>query len=183
MIVMESEHALTPKELFQHYYPRLCHFAWQFLRDDQQVQDVVQDTFLAFWDRRPALADNAIAIKNYLYTTVKHACFNIKRHRKTVERYQAAHPVQESEEPPVLDELIRSEVMAHIYAIMEKMPDACKEIFRMGYLEGYSTAEISELLGLSVSTVKTQKYRAVKLIKSNLNPEFFAIFSIFYQNI
>lgn len=180
---MEHRHVLSSKELFTSYYPRLCHFAWQFLRDDQRVQDVVQDAFLAFWDKKHALADNPVAIKNYLYTSVKNACFNIKRHNKTVERYQSMHPFEEAEEPSVLDELFRSEVMAEIYEIMKKMPDSCREVFRLGYLEGYSAGEIADLLCVSVSTVKTQKHRALKLIKSNLNPEFFAIFSIFYQNL
>jgi len=180
---MENRYILSSKELFVRYYPRLCHFAWQVLRNDEHVQDVVQDAFLAFWGKRDTIGDDPAAIKNYLYTTVRNACFNIKRHEKAAARYQSLNPFDEAEEPDVMSELFRSEVMGAIYEIMKEMPKSCLEIFRMGYLEGFSTNEIAESLNISVSTVKTQKKRALKLIKSKLNPEFFAIFSVFFENL
>lgn len=180
---MENRYVLSSKELFTSYYPRLCHFAWQILRNDEYVQDVVQDAFVAFWGKQQTIGDDPVSVKNYLYTTVRNSCFNIKRHEKAVARYQSLNPFDEAEEPDVLAELFRSEVMGAIYEVMKEMPKSCLEIFRMGYIEGISTNEISRILGISVSTVKTQKKRALKLIKSKLNPEFFAIISVFYQNI
>jgi RNA polymerase sigma-70 factor (ECF subfamily) len=43
----------------------------------------------------------------------------------------------------------------------------------MGYLEGMKNHEIAKELGISVNTVKTQKQRALQLLRLKLKPEFF----------
>lgn len=183
LILTKMEHyEISPKALFSFFYPRLCHFAWQLLHDDELVQDVVQDAFLALWENLESLNAEPTAVKNYLYSTVRNACYNIKRHDKVVRRYQTMNPFDEIQEPSVDRQLIRSEVMGEVYKIMTEMPDSCRKIFRLGYLEGLSNVEVSKMLKISVSTVKTQKQRAIDLIKSKLNPEFFGLFLFFYQN-
>lgn len=166
------------KEIFSLYYPRLCHFAWQMTKDKELVQDIVHDAFLALWDNNPDMLP-PFAIKNYLYATVRNSCINLARHEKVVSRYQTLQPFDEAQEPDILPQLIRSEIMAEILKIMESMPEGCKTVFQKGYLEGLSNIEVAQQLGISVSTVKTQKTRALKIIKSNLNPEFFKVFLFF----
>ena len=51
---------------------------------------------------------------------------------------------------------------------IENLPDRCKEIFRLIFIDGLTTDQIGERLNISPQTVRTQKARALDLIKSEL---------------
>ena len=53
--------------------------------------------------------------------------------------------------------------------VNEKLPDKCRNIFILSRIEGKSNPEIAELLDLSIRTVENQIYRAIKILKKNLN--------------
>ena len=162
---------LSPEELFKRYYPRLCHFAFQLLEEKDMAEDIVQDAFLAFWKSQSKISDNPIAIKNYLYSSVRNACYNQHRQAKVQERYFQIHDEVEMEEPKVLQAMIRAEIMNEIHKAIQTLPTNCQHIFRLGYLDGLSNPKIAETLGISINTVKTQKQRALKVLRTSLNPE------------
>lgn len=161
--------------LFQKYYHRLCHFAWQMIHDEQIAEDIVHDAFLTFWDNIDGIAQYEVVQKNFLYTTVKHACLNLIRHEKVVDRYQSFASNIQQDEVNILNKIIKSEVMEEIHRIISSMPTGCQRVFRMGYLEGLSNLEIAKELAISPNTVRTQKQRGLKILRENLNPEFYLI--------
>lgn len=163
--------SLVHEELFKRYYTRLCHFAFQLLEEKDMAEDIVQDSFLAFWNSSSQIANDPIAIKNYLYSSVRNACYNLHKRSKIKERYLQVQSSNELEEPKVLQAMIRAEIMNEIYQAIQTLPDSCRQIFRMGYLEGLSNPKIAEALGISINTVKTQKQRALKVLRTSLNPE------------
>ena len=168
---MKEVYLLSADQLFRKYYPRLCHFAWKLLGNEVQAEDIVQEAFTSFLERRHTIADNDTAIKNYLYTTVRNACINVGRDAKITERYFRLNPLETIVDSPVIDQLIHTEVMHQVYTIITTMPQGCQRIFRLGYLEGWSNAKIAETLQVSINTVKTQKQRGMKLLKGKLSPE------------
>ena len=55
-----------------------------------------------------------------------------------------------------------------IYKEMDKLPDKCREIFTMSYLEERKTSEIAVLLNISTRTVEAQLYKALKILRGIL---------------
>lgn len=163
------------EELFRHYYPRLCDFAKHFLEHSDDVEDVVQDAFIIFHEQRGRISTHPVAIKNYLYTSVKYACLNKHRHAKVVERYQQNNKIEDYEESFTLDSIIHAEVIGRIHQTIKTLPRGCAEVFKLSYFEELSNLEIAEQLNISVSTVKSQKKRALELLKGKLSPEIFAL--------
>ena len=53
--------------------------------------------------------------------------------------------------------------------VNEKLPDKCRSIFILSRLEGKTNPEIAEMLDLSIRTVENQIYRALKVLKKNLD--------------
>lgn len=166
---------LSDEEIFRKYYPGLCHFAWRLLNDRDHCEDIVQDAFFAFWKHKNDISTNSVAIKNFLYTSVRNLCYNTIRHEKIKARYMESFDEDLCEDAKVLDSMIRSEVLSEIHKIMELLPDGCRQIFRMGYLEGLPNPKIAKQLGISINTVKTQKQRGLKIFRAKLNPELFAL--------
>lgn len=173
---MKEVYLFSADKLFRKYYARLCHFAWQLLGDEVMAEDVVQDAFAAFLERRHMVADKDAAIKSYLYTSIRNACHNVGRDAKIEERYFRLNPQVVEEDSTVINKMIRSEVMNEVYMVITAMPQGCQRIFRLGYLEGWSNAKIAEKLQVSINTVKTQKQRGLKLLKGRISPELLGVF-------
>ena len=51
---------------------------------------------------------------------------------------------------------------------IEELPDQCKSIFKLSRISGLKNQEIADKLDISVRTVETQIYRALKILKSRL---------------
>lgn len=162
------------RQLFKEFYPRLVHFSCQIIDDKAAAEDLVQDVFIKYWNRHEKISSDRSAVKNFLYTSVRHASLNVLRHNKVADEYLKGR-AEIPEEEACIHAIIRSEVLAEIYRIIGSLPENCQLISRMGYLEGMKNHEIAEELGISVNTVKTQKQRALKLLRLRLNPELFIL--------
>ena len=55
-----------------------------------------------------------------------------------------------------------------VYEAIKKLPNGCRVIFTLYQLEGYDHQEIADILGVSVSTSKSQYHRAKILLKEQL---------------
>jgi|SRR5690606_13938139 len=163
------------EKIFNEYHARLCHFAWQLIHDREATKDIVQDAFLAYWDNKDSIPDDPMAIKNFLYKLVKNSCLNKIRHDKVVDQHAKLSGNKEEEESQIVAKIIRAEVISEIHRILKTMPNGCQTVFRMGYFEGLTNVEIADKLQISVNTVKTQKQRGLKIVKQNLNSEFFIL--------
>lgn len=169
------EMELSVEQIFKKYYLRLCDFAFHFLREDDEVCDVVQDAFMSYWENKENIPKELHAIKGYLYTGVKFGCLNKLRHQKIVIAHQEQYQPLQVEEARVLDNIIHAEIMGKIHQALNSLPEGCAMVFRMGYLEGLKNPEIAEKLNISIHTVKSQKRRAATLLKELLDPQSFAV--------
>ena len=151
----------------------LCHYAWQYVGDSEIARDIVQDVFASAHQLRykflPETSENHI--KNYFFLAVRNSCLNVLRKKKTEERYWEKTVFNETIDNSTEIRIIRSEVMNAILTVIETLPSSCQLIFKKTYLEGLSNAEVAKELNLSINTVKTQKQRGLKMLKSRLSPD------------
>jgi RNA polymerase sigma-70 factor (ECF subfamily) len=157
--------------LFAEFYERLVYFAFQLIKDRDQAEDIVQEAFIKYWDQRDSVLRNKIAIKNFLYTTVRNASLNSIRHDKIVEGYVQQHNTAEPEEAPVIDAIIAAETISGLHAAVNELPENYRIVSVMGYLEGKKNHEIADELDISVNTIKKQKQKALQLLRLKLEPE------------
>lgn len=172
---MDQPNRLSVEDLFKKYYPRLFDFAYKLSGKEEEAEDLVQDAFVVFCEQVNSIFWSEQAIKSYLYTTIKHDVLNRFRHDKVVEKYQKQQPNQLLEDFQIDKFLIHAEVLGELMAALDKLPAGCAMVCRMGYLEGLKNPQIAELLGLSIHTVKSQKQRALHLLKEQLKPELFTV--------
>jgi RNA polymerase sigma-70 factor (family 1) len=159
------------RQVYQLHFKLLCFFAERITGDKEEAQDVVADSFIKMLQKREAF-QNLSNIKSFLYLTTKNASINQLKSRN---RHAAAHKQihflnseGEEAEDLVKEELIRLEVLAAIHAEIENLPGRCKDIFKLLFIEGLSTEAIGKRLNISPQTVRSQKARALELIKSEL---------------
>ncbi|WP_256009387.1 RNA polymerase sigma-70 factor [Desertivirga xinjiangensis] len=174
--------SLAFEQLFLSYYDRLVYFAWQFIHDKETARDIVQEAFVNYWKSFEFDAPPEVQGRNFLYLTVKNACLKIIRHDKVVDKHRQILDPDPTEESCTINKIIRAEVSGEIYRAIETLPASCRRISRMCYLEGMKNQEIADELGISVNTVKTQKQRALQLLRLRLNPEIFILLMLYFTN-
>jgi RNA polymerase sigma-70 factor (family 1) len=169
--------------LFKEFFDRLVYFSIQLVKDKDQARDIVQDAFVKYWNQRETVLINKIAIKNFLYKTVRNDSLNIIRHSKVVAGYIQQQSKTEPEEAPVIDAIIAAEVMAELHAALQALPSNYRLVSVMGYLDDKKNQEIADELDMSVNTVKKQKQRALQLLRLKLEPEMFILFLMLFTAI
>lgn len=159
--------------LFRAYYPFLCHYATQILKDSSAAEEIVQELFVKLWEKRE---DTHIetSVKNYLFRAVKNHCLNYVRHSKIKDEY---FRIAQSEQTIFSDEDYDSqtELMQKIEESIASLPEKRREIFRLSRQEGLKYREIAAKLNVSIKTVETQMGFAIKSLREMLK-DFLPIF-------
>lgn len=163
--------------LFTTYYRGLCYFGYKMTGNKQMAEDVAQDSFVKYWNKR-ADFQNEASIKAFLYLTVRNACLNLIRHETVERKYAYNHEPGNLENEKGLEYLIRAEVLSEIHKAIEDLPKGCRQVLKLAYFGNLKNEEIASRLGVSVNTVKTHKQRAISLLRHKLIISYFLTFLI-----
>ena len=163
----DDEQSLS--KLFYKYYEYLYQFAGRYLDDAQLAENVVQDVFVHFWENRKTININT-NLKSYLFTSTKNNCINyIEQHKKKLFQNIYTIKIQDNVQSPEL-KYIENELTESIQNAINLLPDKCRQVYILKRYDGFKYKEISEILNISVNTVKTQMKRAVKFLVKKIAP-------------
>ncbi len=165
------------EDTFHAYYSALCGFAMRFVRDPDEAEEVVQDTFVRIWQKREQISINH-SLKSYLFQSVRNSCLNTLKHQVVVREYESDQQMYALREDMV-DSVVTDELESKIKATIGLLPPERKKIFLMSRDEGLRYAEIAEKLNISVKTVENQIGRALKFLREEL-ADFLVVLWIIY---
>jgi RNA polymerase sigma-70 factor (ECF subfamily) len=157
--------------LYEKYAPGMIFYARKFV-DPQTAEDLVHDVFLKLWSRESFLIIDE-TIDHYLLHSVKNSCLDALKHQLIRDDYLSKAILElKMEELACSDSpvnsLISKEQIESIYRAIEQLPEKCREIFKLTYLEEKPNAEAARILHLSVRTVEAQIYKALKILRHTL---------------
>jgi RNA polymerase sigma-70 factor (ECF subfamily) len=162
------------RALYKSLAPGLIYYASKYV-DVNTAEDFVQDVFLKIWNKRAFLYWEE-GLHSYLYHAVRHACLDHLKHLEI--KANVENNVQLRLK---IEELYYSQSsslawkedtrLQAVYREIQKLPDKCREIFIMAYIEERKAAEIATLLNISKRTVEAQLYKALKFIRASFNPD------------
>jgi RNA polymerase sigma-70 factor (family 1) len=157
------------KVIVKAWFPILCRFAEQYLPDGSLAEDIVQETFIKFWQHEGRF-ESLLQLKSFLYTVTRNGCLNLLRGREREEdkRRQSAVFLTEEDGDPMYDELVRLERLMQINEVVQQMPSKMQEVFLLSFEKGLSINEIAAQMKISVKTVRNQKYKSLLLLRTRL---------------
>jgi RNA polymerase sigma-70 factor (ECF subfamily) len=165
--------------IFHQYYRSLVYFVLKLSINNQQAEDLVQNTFIKLWERRENF-DSITTLKSFLYLTARNSCIDQKRHARVVDVF-SKDKIIESDfdfENPFEYELIESDIIRLVNDAIENLPKRCREVISLS-LKGFKNSEIADELGVTLNTVKTQRQRAMNLIRQKVGKEMLMLLLLF----
>ena len=143
------------------YADRLFRFAFSSLRNREQAEDVVQESFARVWEKVKTV-DFAKA-KSYLFTTAHHAMIDEVRQRQ--------HFVSADDTMPIEAKTVQShypDVNDILHKVLDTLPEAQRNALLLRDYEGSSYQEIGDITGMTEAQVKINIFRARTALKNKL---------------
>lgn len=167
--------------IFKTYYQPLCRYAYSFLQDKEEAEEVVQTSLITVWEKRQALSIET-SLKSYLYRMVRNSCLNVIKHER-VKQQHAAHElyVKEVAYESVAHKIQAAELETKIMHAMNVLPEQCRLVFQLSRFEELKYQEIADQLQISVKTVENHMGKALKLMREQLK-DYLPLFLIFMKD-
>ncbi len=166
---IKAGETLAFHELYMQYADVLFSFGSVYSKDQEFVKDCIHDLFFELYKYRKNLADND-HIRNYLFKSLKRKIQSPKN-RKLSLVYTSA--IQEENEQHTLGSINeeqegREENIEKIRKAIGKLSDKQQEVLNLRFQVGLPYPEVAKILDISVESVRTLVYRAVKTIREDL---------------
>ncbi|MDL2281510.1 RNA polymerase sigma-70 factor [Parabacteroides sp. OttesenSCG-928-G06] len=150
------------------YYSRMLRFAREYLMQEEDAENVVQDIFLFLWEKRDVL-DIKVSLTAYLFTLVRNRCLDFLRHQSVKEEFSKDYEMKRM----ALEQFNHSftsdeDIETIIQEAICKLPERCREVFIKSRIEGKKYKEIAEELNISVNTVENQISIALRKLRVEL---------------
>jgi RNA polymerase sigma-70 factor, ECF subfamily len=145
--------------------------AYRMLGDEDQAKDVVQETMVTIWQKLNKIK-SAEVYKTWIYRIVVNKCYDQMRKRKRNPEFIADEITWKticnkfSEGPSTA--LENGETSKILGVLTDRLSVKQKAVFVLSELEGMSNDEISEITGMSKSTVKANLYHARRSISEKI---------------
>lgn len=154
LIMMKQGSRAAFNEIYERYWKKLYNDTYKRLRRIEIVEEIVQDVFSDLWVKREV--KDIQYLYKYLVTAVRYTVFTTYKKNKSTPYFEEPleHMALSSLEADTL--LNVKELKGCIAIWMAMQPEKRAEIFRLKYMDDYSTKEISEILGISQKTVQNQ---------------------------
>jgi|SRR5690606_19891831 len=154
--------------IYNRYWEALFNHAYNYLRDENETKELIQDLFVELWQKRHAL-DIHTSLSGYLQSALR---FKILNHVKaSIVREKYAASIQRNKfvsHSHVEDEINYSELHTALHAALELLPAQPRRVYELRQNGGLSYTEIAESLRISVSTVEKHMIKALKHLRKSL---------------
>jgi len=172
-----TEFARLVEKTSNHIY----HLALKILRDPQDAEDVLQETYIKALRAMPEFEGRS-SLSTWLYRiAVNEALMLIRKRRVNLV------PVEEDpdEDEPAAgmvitdwcclpeSELLSAESRKRMDIAVDALPETLKVVFTLRDIEGLSIRETAEILGLTETAVKTRLLRARLRLRNELSSYFY----------
>lgn len=158
--------AVSYEFLYRHHAKAMYNTCLRIVNNIADAEDILQDAFVDAFKNLDKL-ENRSGFGGWLKRIVIHKSINlVKRKRNNWVELEDDHQYFEADEQ--LDEAAFEWKIDEIKKMIQKLPDGYRTILCLHLFEDYKQEQISEMLGITHATVRTQYIRAKKKLLAML---------------
>lgn len=160
--------------LYQQYSKAMFNICYRMMNSREEAEDMLQESFTECFLKLETFRYES-TFGAWLKKIVIHKCINELKRKKTELVFSENLSIFKNQdiEYNEQEEVEINYSVQKVISAMEQLSDGYRVIFSLYLLEGYDHTEISEILGISESTSKTQymraKHKLKELLKTNNN--------------
>lgn len=151
------------KHLFDELSPKMLSVCRQYVKDMHHAEDLMLQGFLKMFTNLHTFKHEG-SFEGWVRRIMVNTCISHLRKKNltvlTDEEYQFNDVTIDSLENTSVED---------IQKLIDDLPEGYKLVFNLYAIEGYKHAEIADKLGISVSTSKSQLFKARKHLQANYN--------------
>lgn len=157
-------------QLINSYYKYIYLYVYKQVNNQEISKDITQEIFISMLRSITNYEIKKASFKTWLYKIASNKIIDYYRSRN----YKYTTKIVDIEEIDISDtkdieaEIIQKEHIREIIDIVNKLESNIQQIFRLKVFGEMTFKEISEILEISESTVKTKYYSTIKKIKKEL---------------
>jgi RNA polymerase sigma factor (sigma-70 family) len=153
------------KMLYDRYAAKFLGMCIRYAKDRLEAEDILQDGFLKIFGRisqYSGLGSFEGWMKRIIVNTA------ITNYRQNLKHYYKQHidEVNETDFESSVSDIEYS--LEELLKVIKDLPPGYKMVFNMFAIEGFQHKEIAEMMGIDVTTSKSQYSRARKLLRQKL---------------
>jgi RNA polymerase sigma-70 factor (ECF subfamily) len=144
------------KKLYEHYYSFAKTICLRYAANAEEAEEMVNDGFLKVLSKL-SYFDRSLVFEAWFRTLVV---------RTSIDYYRRNHAkllvmdIQEAPEVAAPEDQLHNLAADEILALVQQLPPAYRTVFSLYIVEGYSHAEISDLLGINEGTSRSNLAKA-----------------------
>jgi RNA polymerase sigma factor (sigma-70 family) len=156
-------------DLYDRYGALAYSVALRILDDPGRAEDVVQDAFLKVWNGAARYDASRGSLRTWLTTSVRNRSIDLLRGRSMHERRELAlKPEVRSAQSGPEEQAAWAMEKAAVQAALGELPEEQRQSVLLAYFGGFTQAEIAELTGVPLSTVKGRMRLALEKLAAYL---------------
>jgi RNA polymerase sigma-70 factor (ECF subfamily) len=154
------------RALFQKYSRPLKTEAYFRLKDVQLAEDVVQEFFLALWEKRHRISIER-SVRHFFYQSVRNRCNDMLDKQEVYSRKKREYAASGEEyiHPALPEFLPAAAACKNVNYYMSALPPQASRVFHMIVIENKKKREVAAQMAVSVNTVKSQLTRAITILR------------------
>ena len=146
------------------YRRNLLNFFWRSGVSPFEGEDLVQETYLRLWKYRREYEPTA-KLSTFLFLLARQVRLDAlrrdtRRERREKEWGSGRADVQEAAPVGEREDVRRA---------VARLPEPMREVVELGVFQDIPYAEVSEILGIPIGTVKSRMYNAIRKLKEMLD--------------
>lgn len=159
------------RRLVERYEPSVAATVRGMLGNGPEAEDVGQETFIRFFRALDSFREES-SLKTYLTRIAINLSLNALKRRRTLRDRFVRQDQESIPEPSVSGEgeIDREERAELVRSAIERLEPKHRAVVVLRMMNGYSTKETAELLGLPQGTVLSRLSRGMKRLESLLKP-------------
>jgi RNA polymerase sigma factor (sigma-70 family) len=161
------------RELYRRYGTVCYSLALRITRDRSLAEDVVQEVFVAAWDRASTFEETRGSVRSWLVTQAHHRAVDVVRKETSTKRRNLVLTVADPDrELPGADAVVEEEWLSQrrgqVRAAVAQLPENQQQVLQLAYFSGMTQREIADQIGVPLGTVKSRTITGLRQLKAHL---------------